>query len=91
MSNEHDYLLILRDQNNRICAGMAHNRAGFLEEFSVLRNFLLNNLRSGAIRAEVHSALPEETFSQTMERLRQEHPRPLATVTKDDLSTQEMK
>jgi hypothetical protein len=88
MSNE--YVLILRNQNNHIYAAMSHNEAEFYQELSVLHNYLLNNLKYGAVRADVHSLLPEETLPQAIERIEQDHPRPLTTVTKDDLSAQEL-
>jgi hypothetical protein len=88
MSN--GYLLLLRNQNNQISAVLSHDQAGRLEELSVLHTYLLKNLQFGAVRAELHSLLPKETLSQARERIQQDHPRPLAAVTKDDLSAQEI-
>lgn len=88
MSNE--YILVLRNQNNQISGGVSHNEAGFLVELSVLHNSLLHNLKNGAVRAEVHRLLPEENFIQAIERIEQDHPKPLVSVTKDDLSAQEI-
>ena len=89
MSNE--YILVLRDQDNHIYASMSHNQANLLQELSVLHNYLLNNLEHGAARAEVHSLLPGEKLSQAVERIKQDHPRPLTSITKDDLSVQEIR
>ena len=89
MSNE--YILVLRNQDNHIYASMSHNQAEFLQELSVLHNYLLNNLEYGAVCAEVHSLLPGEKLPQAVERIEQDHPRPLTSVTKDDLSAQEIR
>ena len=73
MSN--DYILVLRNQDNHIYAGMNHTGADRLQETSVFHNYLLHNLKYGAVRAELHSLLPGEKLSQAVERIEQDHPR----------------
>lgn len=88
MSNK--YILLVRNQNNNIQASMNHDNAEFIHELSVLHSYFLNNLKYGAVRAEIHNLLPEEKLPQAVERIERDNPKPLAAVTKDDLSAQEI-
>jgi hypothetical protein len=90
------YIIVSRDQSGHLLGGQMPGQGRLLDCLRLVRDVLWHNIVNGAYRAEVHSLLPSEEFTQATERIERGESHPIAVaavlvaLTLGDLSDEEI-